>query len=197
MPSRVPRLQVQKSRRKARRRALPRVLTKNNAAIELLPDVPKNDVWHQMWTERIGQLAADRGHIDNCSTAEQILIKHCATLDIQLTFQTQRIALAGGDVSDLEMRAFQGTFGALRRGLEDLGLKRVAIPINGNVDGKCIEAEAVSESERIKNEISKRAFDGSDALLAQLYRSEEQKKAEERDVTKKFVVILDGEPMKP
>jgi hypothetical protein len=171
------------------------VLTKNNAAIELLPDVPKNDVWHQMWTERIGQLASDRGNIDNCSTAEQILIKHCATLDIQLTFQTQRIALAGGDVSDLEMRAFQGTFGALRRGLEDLGLKRVAIPINGN--GATIEGEAIPESERIKNEISKRAFDGSDALLAQLYRSEEQKKAEERDVTKQFVVILDGEPMKP
>ena len=122
------------------------------------------------------------------------MLKHCATLDIQLDYQTENIAAAGGQVSDLEMKAFQATFSCLRRGLEDLGLKRVAIPINCN--GETIEGEVISESDRIKQEIAKRAFDGSDSLLHALYKSEEQKKAEERDVTKQFVVILDGEPIK-
>jgi hypothetical protein len=121
-------LKVQASRRKSRRKlVLPDQVMKGSAtnAIELLPHVKMNSIWGKMWVERQAQLASDRGGLPQCSEGQRMILKHCATLDVELTLMAEKLATLdppGG--SEQALKTFQTVFNALRRGIEDLGLTR-------------------------------------------------------------------------
>jgi hypothetical protein len=105
-----------------------------------------------------------------------------------------KMACGGEGASERLLKAYQTAVNTQRRLLENLGARAP------RTVGETLTTEDIvidQKAELIRVEMERRALQGgSDSLLAQLYRSEEQKKSEERDVTKQFVVILDGEPIK-
>jgi hypothetical protein len=79
------------------------------------------------WVRRVRDLiahhTADLGGADNISTAEQALVRRCATLITELE-RRELLFAQSSQIDDVALSIYQSGVNTLRRTLESLGLKR-------------------------------------------------------------------------
>jgi hypothetical protein len=190
-------LRVRKSRAKGRRRkiAANTKLSKAPATIELLPEVRGNSIWSRMWVECQQRLASDRGGLEACSESQKLLIQHASVIHVELVIAARDLALKETGGTDKERQSFNAGVGAFRRCLEDLGIQRSALDITC-LNGVAIEEAPSPPPDRdqvIKSEMERRALEqGSDALLAQLWKANEQRDRDDEDAGPRFIVEYAG-----
>jgi hypothetical protein len=89
----------------------------------LLPGIDNRSAWVRRCKEVIASHVSDLGGVDNCSAAEQSIIRRAAVLTTELEQLEVRFATAGqADAGDLEI--YQRCANSLRRLLEAVGLQR-------------------------------------------------------------------------
>lgn len=89
----------------------------------LLPGVSGRSVWVRRAKELIGDHIADLGGVDNCSAAEQSIIRRACVLTVELERLEVRFALAGEASAD-DIDLYARVSANLRRLLESVGLQR-------------------------------------------------------------------------
>jgi hypothetical protein len=92
---------------------------------KLLPDLDGRSSWNRRARTIARALASDLGGQDEISTAERILIRKVATLEVQLAMIEQRMALGEGTATHTDLDLYARGLGHLRRTLETLN-KRLA-----------------------------------------------------------------------
>jgi len=91
----------------------------------LLPNVDGRTFWVRRFRDVNALHLADLGGQDNCSVAEQSIIRRAATLTVELERMETRLAQAS-EVPDSALHTYQQCSNSLRRLLEAVGLQRRA-----------------------------------------------------------------------
>jgi hypothetical protein len=92
---------------------------------QLLPGIDGRSAWTRRARDLISALIADLGGVENCSAAEQSIVRRASVLTVELERMERQFALAGeADADDLD--AYQRCANSLRRLLEAVGLQRRA-----------------------------------------------------------------------
>jgi hypothetical protein len=95
---------------------------------KLLPNVDGRSAWVRRCKDIIAAHVSDLGGSDNCSAAEQSIVRRAAVLTTELEMLEGRFATAGqANTADLD--AYQRAANSLRRLLESVGLERRAKPV--------------------------------------------------------------------
>jgi hypothetical protein len=188
---------VRKSRQNARERALeglPVRVTKGSRPLDLLPGIKYNSRWGRHYRRTQRELLIDRGGIENSSAAQVILARHAAAIECELYLRLVKMSLQPDGASDKDFAAYQTGLNGLRRALECLGLQRQPreLPTDGEVvEGTSTVVDDQIRPDLVRRELERRAFQGSDSLLAQLHRSHEQKERDETEAGPKLVVLFE------
>jgi hypothetical protein len=121
---------------------------------QLLPGVDGRSAWVRRCKDIINLLLADLGGADNCSAAEQSIIRRASVMTVELEHLEAKFANAGVALSsDLDLY-FRGC-GNLRRLLEGLGLERRPRDVSTIIDGT-----AQTEWSPLRDEMRKDTVDG-------------------------------------
>jgi hypothetical protein len=120
--------------------------------------VDGRNAWVRRVRDLISMHTADLGGIDNVSTAEQALIRRCATLITELERRELYFAQTA-KIDDTALAVYQSGVNTLRRTLESLGLKRCAKEI-GPTLGQLLREDQERQRERLNEQReSAAAFD--------------------------------------
>jgi len=99
----------------------------------LFPDIDGRNVWVRRCKDLIAMHLSDLGGIDNCSAAEQSIVRRASTMTVELERLEAKFALAGeADPNELDLYARVAA--NLRRMLEAIGLQRRARDITPSLD---------------------------------------------------------------
>jgi hypothetical protein len=190
---------VTQSRVKARERILPKLergpparVTKGARPTDLLPGIKYSSRWGRHYLKTLRELCIDRAGIESMSAAQVTLARHASAIETEMYLRLVKMSLAPDGTNDREFAAYQSGLNTLRRALEDLGLQRQ--PRQLPAAGEVLEAKVVDDQVRpdpVRRELEKRAFQGSDALLATLFRSNEAKERDETEAGPKLVVLFE------
>jgi hypothetical protein len=112
----------------------------------LLLGVDGRSAWVRRCKDVIASHVSDLGGVDNCSAAEQSIVRRAAVLPTELEQLEVRFATAGqADAGDLEI--YQRCANSLRRLLEAVGLQRRAKQVNELTLDEIASEIAASKSE--------------------------------------------------
>jgi hypothetical protein len=136
---------------------------------DVVPGVDHRTIWVRRFRDVQALLISDRGGEDNISEAKKLMVRRIATQEIELLNMETKFALAGGATPE-QLNGYNSTANSQRRLLEAIGIERVPRPVSGKGAQPEQTTMPVIDVDPITAEVHKRAFDGSDALLAQLYR---------------------------
>lgn len=109
----------------ARRSSNPAGNTQSSGPVRLLQDVDGRLPWVRRAKDLIALHTADLGGEENCSAAEQALIRRAAVLIVELERLEARFALEG-EASDKSLDLYSRMASTLRRLFEAIGLRRRA-----------------------------------------------------------------------
>lgn len=91
----------------------------------LLPDVDNRSLWVRRFRDVRALHLQDLGGEENCSVAEQSIIRRAALLTVELE-RLEMIFAQDGGASDFKIEQYQRLANSLRRLLEAVGLQRRA-----------------------------------------------------------------------
>jgi hypothetical protein len=90
---------------------------------QLLPGIDGRSAWTRRARDLISALIADLGGVENCSAAEQSIVRRACVLTVELERMERQFAL-DEQASPADLETYQRCANSLRRLLESVGLQR-------------------------------------------------------------------------